>query len=320
MTNGERLFLVLAEELNFGRAAKKCFISQQSLSDHIKRLEEHYGMSLFTRRPTVALTEAGRAVQRSLLAVRNLEQGLDAELSEIQCGASGTLRIGMNYTRAKILVPELFKWCRLEYPNVKIELTLEETLTMQELLRKGKLDCFLGVNAVTPPDMRVRPLANEGIYLVATPRYLSEHTNITPVCGGVSEEAVDLRKFDGLPFVMNYPKSTTYQLVAQFMASNDIVVENVLSVSDYDISEKICRAGLAALCAPQFFIPAILKGNEGRPEDERLCAMPVMGLGCALRFELIYNGMPRYPRFVLDCFDKIEEIAWACGVPDGAGA
>ena len=315
MTNGERLFLVLAEELNFGRAAKKCFISQQSLSDHIKRLEEHYGMSLFTRRPSVALTEAGRAVQRSLLAVRNLEQGLDAELSEIQRGATGTLRLGMNYTRAKIIIPELFRWCRVKYPNVKIELTLEETMTMQELLRKGKLDCFLGVNAVTPTDMRVRPLANEGIFLVATSRYLRERANIeTPNCD-VSEEAVNLRNFDGLPFVMNYPKSTTYQLVAQFMASNDINVEHVLSVSDYDISEKICRTGLAALCAPQFFIPSILKGNDGRPDDERLYAMPVLGLGRSLRFELIYNGLPRYPRFVLDCFDKIEEISWVDGVP-----
>ena len=302
MTNGERLFLVLAEELNFGRAAKKCFISQQSLSDHIKRLEEHYGMSLFTRRPSVALTEAGRAVQRSLLAVRNLEQGLDAELSEIQRGATGTLRLGMNYTRAKIIIPEHFRWCRVKYPNVKIELTLEETMTMQELLRKGKLDCFLGVNAVTPTDMRVRPLANEGIFLVAPSRYLRERANIEPPNCDVSEEAVN-------------PKSTTYQLVAQLMASNDINVEHVLSVSDYDISEKICRTGLAALCAPQFFIPSILKGNDGRPDDERLYAMPVLGLGCALRFELIYNGLPRYPRFVLDCFDKIEEISWVDGVP-----
>lgn len=308
MTTGERLFLVLAEELNFGRAAKKCFISQQSLSDHIKRLEEHYGISLFTRRPSVALTEAGRAVQRSLLAVRNLEQGLDAELSEIQRGASGILRLGMNYTRAKIIVPELFRWCRIKYPNVKIELMLEETMTMLELLWKGKLDCFLGVNAVVPPDMRVRPLAKERIYIVATPLYLLERTCITPPRDDVSEEAVDLRDFNGLPFVMNYPKSTTYQLVAQFMASNDIVVENLLSVSDYDISEKICRTGLAALCAPQFFIPSILKGNRGCPENERLCAMPVLGLDCALRFELIYNGMPHYPRFVLNCFNKIEEI------------
>ena len=40
MTTSEKLFLVLAEELNFNRAAKKSFISQQALSDHIKRLEQ----------------------------------------------------------------------------------------------------------------------------------------------------------------------------------------------------------------------------------------------------------------------------------------
>ncbi|OUO94135.1 hypothetical protein B5F39_05575 [Cloacibacillus sp. An23] len=179
------------------------------------------------------------------------------------------------------------------------------------------MECFLGVNAVTPPDMRVRALANEGIYLVASRAYLRERAGIEVSESPVSEQEIDLRYFSGQSFVMNYPKSTTYQLVAQFMASNDISVENVLSVSDYDISEKICRTGLAALCAPQFFIQSMLKGNERCGEDERLFAMPVMGLGGSLRFELIYNGMPRYPRFVLDCFDKIEDIVWSYSVAAG---
>ncbi|MFR5880047.1 MAG: LysR family transcriptional regulator [Cloacibacillus evryensis] len=52
MTNGEKLFLILAEGLSFGRAAKRCFLSQQCFSDHIKRLEEYYGTTLL-RRPSI---------------------------------------------------------------------------------------------------------------------------------------------------------------------------------------------------------------------------------------------------------------------------
>ena len=55
MTNSEIAFMALAEELNFTRAAERIFMSQQGLSDHIKRLEAEYDTQLVTRRPEVTL-------------------------------------------------------------------------------------------------------------------------------------------------------------------------------------------------------------------------------------------------------------------------
>ena len=108
MTNSEKLFLILAEELNFRRAAARAFLSQQGLSDHIRRLEECYGTPLFYRRPRVSLTPAGEAVQRTLQRVKNLESGLEAELAELEEGAAGTLRLGTNYARARLIIPLFF--------------------------------------------------------------------------------------------------------------------------------------------------------------------------------------------------------------------
>ena len=52
-------FLVAAEELNFTRAAKKLFISQQSLSNHISNLEKEFDVVLFNRTSPLTLTYAG---------------------------------------------------------------------------------------------------------------------------------------------------------------------------------------------------------------------------------------------------------------------
>jgi len=50
MTNSERAFLALSETLNFTRAADKIFITQQGISEHIKKLEEDYGTTLVIRK------------------------------------------------------------------------------------------------------------------------------------------------------------------------------------------------------------------------------------------------------------------------------
>ena len=56
-----RYFLALCDELNFTRAARRCGVSQPSLTGCIKRLEKEMGGQLFIRKPTVAVTHLGNA-------------------------------------------------------------------------------------------------------------------------------------------------------------------------------------------------------------------------------------------------------------------
>jgi DNA-binding transcriptional LysR family regulator len=58
-----RYFLALCEELSFTRAAKRSGVSQPSLTNAISALERELGGALFQRRPLIALTELGRAMQ-----------------------------------------------------------------------------------------------------------------------------------------------------------------------------------------------------------------------------------------------------------------
>ena len=62
-------FVVAAEELNFTKAAKRLFISQQSLSNHIAHIEKEFGVALFNRTTPLTLTYAG---QRLLVRARTL--------------------------------------------------------------------------------------------------------------------------------------------------------------------------------------------------------------------------------------------------------
>ena len=57
-----KYFSVLAEELNFTKASKRLYISQQALSSHINKLEQHFNSQLFIRSTPLELTPAGQCL------------------------------------------------------------------------------------------------------------------------------------------------------------------------------------------------------------------------------------------------------------------
>ena len=74
-----RYFLALCEERNFTRAAKRCGVSQPSLTNAIIRLEQKLGGALFQRKPLVSLTVLGHAVHSHFDRIaQNVDQAREA--------------------------------------------------------------------------------------------------------------------------------------------------------------------------------------------------------------------------------------------------
>ena len=147
MTTSFQMFLLAARELNFSRAAELAYVTPQCLSDHIRRIEERYGVTLFTRKPRLRLTAEGETMVRYLTRIRALEDGMENELADISGGARGTLRLGLPMTRGGILLPQLVTRYSRQFPHVESEIRLGDTKTLEELLLGGALDLFLGVDA-----------------------------------------------------------------------------------------------------------------------------------------------------------------------------
>ena len=111
------VFLAIAREKNFSRAAKKIHLSQPTLSEHIAELERELGKQLFHRRGReVALTEAGRVFEpyaaRSISAVEGARQAM-AELDSL---GHGSLLIGASTTPGLYVVPGIIARFRAQYP------------------------------------------------------------------------------------------------------------------------------------------------------------------------------------------------------------
>ena len=96
-----KYFVVAAEELNFTRAAKKLYISQQSLSNYIAKLESEVGIELFNRKNALTLTAAGESLYYNAKQILAIEELAQREIQDIRDFRTGSLRIGISARRGR---------------------------------------------------------------------------------------------------------------------------------------------------------------------------------------------------------------------------
>ncbi|MEO8847071.1 MAG: hydrogen peroxide-inducible genes activator [Casimicrobiaceae bacterium] len=139
--NELRYVVAVAHERSFGRAAAKCFVSQPALSVAVQKLEEELGAPLFERgKSEVSVTPVGSRVVEQ--AQRVLEEA--TRLKDIarsgQDQLVGVLKLGVIYTIAPYLLPDLIPVLRLLAPSMPLE--IEENLTehLETALKAGRID------------------------------------------------------------------------------------------------------------------------------------------------------------------------------------
>jgi DNA-binding transcriptional LysR family regulator len=114
-------FVAIAEEGHFLKAAKRCNISQPGISQQLRKLEEHLGVTLMTRSSRqVALTPAGEAFlpdARRMLEVMD-EAGRNAR--RVEQGKQGALVIGATASTLFIMVPEIIERFSISHPDIRV--------------------------------------------------------------------------------------------------------------------------------------------------------------------------------------------------------
>jgi DNA-binding transcriptional LysR family regulator len=164
-----RCFLVLAEELNFTRAASRLGVPQPALSTQIRRIERHLGKPLFDRTTrSVVLTEAGR---RMLPLARNVDQAMHAlEDAMHEPGAARRLRFGTedHPLRGQVTAVEA------AFPGLSFEVRTVEPPASFEALAAGGLDIVFAYDSPLLPmavgsDLRVATVTDMP-WWVALPR------------------------------------------------------------------------------------------------------------------------------------------------------
>lgn len=201
-TNSLLYFAEAAKDLNFTKTAKRLFISQQNLSNHISRLENYYGVRLFERKPHLSLTYSGEVLLAYANNFKMDEDNLKNVLTDIKEKERGTLRIGCSPIRTNIVMPKLTSIFTQEYPNVELHFFQHHSTQITEMLLAGELDFSISIDKIRHPQLIATPLFRDTLYLMVSKSLLKKYfEKDTGLLIRQSQEGVNLKDFADLPFV-----------------------------------------------------------------------------------------------------------------------
>jgi len=143
-TRSMQAVIVLAEELNFSRAAKRLHVEQSTLSRLIFRLESDVGLQLFVRNhQNVEITEAGRRfVEEARHAVLHAERAVLNAMAASH-GAEEILNVGKSAFTDPFLVTTLLSVRLPLYPGLKVKLWSSYSHELAHKVASGELDMAL---------------------------------------------------------------------------------------------------------------------------------------------------------------------------------
>lgn len=161
-----RYIVALSQTLNFRKASERVHVTQPTLSQQIKKLEEELGKPLFERNArNVRLTPEGEIfIPYAMRILKEMKSGLESVQDESD-ELAGTVRIGAIPTICPYLIPRLITQLSKHAPNIRLDLFEETTSVVLDSLKSSKLDMAVLALPVDVSGISTVPIGIEHYYL-----------------------------------------------------------------------------------------------------------------------------------------------------------
>ena len=190
-------FKTIAQYGTITAAAKQLYISQPSLSQTLRQIEDEVGTPLFDRSTSpFHLTYAGERYLKAVEAMLDIEIRLKEEIESIRRDDGGRLRLGISVTRAMQVLPDVIPIFTKAYPNVTIELTEAASASLEGLLQKGQIDLALAALEANEANIAYELIEKESIGILAGKD--SQLAQLVPSGTPISLEMVEKEAFVSL--------------------------------------------------------------------------------------------------------------------------
>lgn len=253
---------------SFIRAAEEMNYAQSTITMQVQKLETDLGVQLFERGKKIRLTEAGRLFhEQSLQIVQGMELLL-TNLSDMQLGEAGDIRLGVTEPTASYRLPKILERFLSLYPKVRISVDVANTPTLSERLLEGDIDLALCSAPDLGSDLYFEPLFKEEFVVLMPENHpLAQKEVIVPD---------DFRKHRLLITSATCPYRKKLEMVLQ--ESGNIPL-NTMEIGSMTALKYYVESGLGIALVPKIVVKPVLAGTTIRTMSGSLIDM-TFGILC----------------------------------------
>jgi len=176
-----KFFVAVAEHGSITGAAQQLGLVQPALTRQINKLEQEFGVRLFTRQPRgVQLTATGRDFLEHCRRINDEVERARHEISSQGRQPQGSIVLGTSTTLSRVLMPTLVGQCLEELPQVALRVVESRSVRLHEQLLTGALDMAILTNPVGSFQLSLQPLATEPLCLVGPWGWAPRDAAISP--------------------------------------------------------------------------------------------------------------------------------------------
>ena len=247
-----RSFIAVAEEKSFSTAAKHLFISQQTLSKQIAKIEEELDTTLLVRSRPLSLTPDGKQFLKVAKEIIGLKQQFE-ETSSRSMSRSHFMHVGIEHTIARALLPRVLPEYINEHPDTYVKVSEESPDVLQKAIVYEGVDLVIGSLCNVPDNYETLPLCPKEHVLVVPKNIMADVLERNPHINFDSTEGLDLSVFHCAPFIKLNRTVSGGRALSTYLKYYDVTVRFVCEVTNVENAFQLANSGLGAFIYPRLF-------------------------------------------------------------------
>ena len=265
-----QVFLTVATEKSFSRAAERLLRTQPAISLALQRLEQELQEKLIDRSGKgLLLTDAGRTVLDYARRFQSLQQEMENSLAELRDNSAGRLTIGANESTSLYLLRHIERYREL-YPKVKVQVRRSLSSRIPNELLDGNLE--LGVISYDPGDERLKSkvIYTDALAFVVSPTHRLAH-----------RKTVSISELGQENFVAHNVLSPYREVVLREFQAHKVPLRMDLEMPTIETIRKMVQSNMGVAFVPRMCV-------EQEIEQKTLAEVRIKELHMERKIRLVY--------------------------------
>jgi DNA-binding transcriptional LysR family regulator len=265
-----QVFLTVATEKSFSRAAERLLRTQPAISLALQRLEQELQEKLIDRsNKGLLLTDAGRTVLDYARRFQSLQQEMENSLAELRDNSAGRLTIGANESTSLYLLRHIERYREL-YPKVKVQVRRSLSSRIPNELLDGNLE--LGVISYDPGDERLKSkvIYTDALAFVVSPTHRLAH-----------RKTVSISELGQENFVAHNVLSPYREAVLRKFQAHKVPLRMDLEMPTIETIRKMVQSNMGVAFVPRMCV-------EQEIEQKTLAEVRIKELHMERKIRLVY--------------------------------